>query len=378
VRLGGLFRRRRKDIGDVTVVGSGLAAQVVALELARRSRRVTVLGRPERPAGLGLVALGPAQPYVRAVETLGREEARMLWSAGRENLGRIQTLLEEARQDLAYAARGTFLLAATRAEAETLADSEDMLRDDGFSGEFLDHYMLETHFDVSGFAGAYWAADGAELDVARLGAVVSELARAAGVVFRPASVRGIEAGRSETVAETDAGPVRAPWLVVAGDAAASALLPGLRPPLRPTTSARLRFVPEAGASLPSAARTADGAAAWQALADGVTVAATAPPSVEATVDGDGLEALGARLHPLPGTTQRWTEDEAYAFDGLPVAGRVPGQPIAVGCGFGPFAPGLVFAAARWIVDAIVEGRDPTPPPLRVGRGPAATAATGPV
>jgi glycine/D-amino acid oxidase-like deaminating enzyme len=354
----------------VTVVGSGLAAQVVALELARRSCRVKVLGRPERPAGLGLVVLGPAEPYASAAETLGREGARALWSAGRDNLGRIQTLLEDARQDLAYAARGTFLLAATRAEAETLADSEDMLRDDGFPGEFLDHYMLETHFDLSGFAGAYWAADGAEIDVARLGATVSELARAAGVVFQSASVRGIEVGRSETVAETDAGPVRAPWVVVASDAAASELLPDLRPLLRPAASARLRFVPEAGVSLPSAARTADGTTAWQALADGITVAATGPASVEATVDGARLEALGARLHPTPGTTHRWTVDEAIPSDGRPIVGTVPGQPIAVSCGFGPFTSSLAFSAARWIADAVVEGRDPTPAPLRVGRDPA--------
>jgi gamma-glutamylputrescine oxidase len=367
VRLGGLLRRKRKDLVDVTVVGSGLAAQIVALELARRSRRVTLLGWPERPTGLGLVALGPPEPYARAVETLGREGARMLWSAGRENLGRIQTLLREARQDLAYAARGTFLLAATRAEAETLADSEDMLRDDGFSGEFLDHYMLETHFDLSGFTGAYWAADGAELDVDRLGATVGELARAAGVVFRSASVRGLEAGRSGTVVETEAGPVRAPWVVVASDAAASALLPDLQPPLRPAASARLRFVPEAGASLPSAARTADGTTAWQALADGITVAATGPPSVEAAVDGGRLEALSTRLQPTPGTTHRWTEDEAIPSDGLPIVGTVPGQPIAVSCGFGPFASCLAFSAARWIVEAVVEGRDPTPSPLRVGR-----------
>jgi glycine/D-amino acid oxidase-like deaminating enzyme len=372
VNLFGFLGRRRTSPADVTVVGSGMPARVVALELARRRCRVRVLGTAgavERPAGLGLVAVGPGRPYEHVVHCLGREAARGVWTAGRENLDRVREFLEETRRGCGHEARGGFLLAADRKEAESLAESEDMLRDDGFPGEFLDHYMLETHFDVSGFSGAYWAADDAEVDADALVATAEEAARAAGVVFQPARVRGIDVGRSDALVETEDGPIRAPWVVVATDAAASDLLPELRPRLGPADSYRRRFVPEAGASLPSTARTADGRLAWQARPAGVTLAATGPPSAGEPEDADRLDALAARLHATPGSERRWTESAEISPDGLPIVGTVPGRPIGVACGFGPFAASCAFAAARWVAEAIVSGRDPTPGPFRVGRDP---------
>ena len=384
----GFLRQGRRDVFEVAVVGSGLPAQVVALELARRRRRVTVIEPPETevgarrpPVGLGLVALGPGRPYEHVVNALGRDRARAVWSAGRENLGRLRGFLAEAGRDYGYQARGSFLLGADRREAVSLANSEDMLRDDGFAGEFLDHYMLETHFDVSGFAGAYWAADDAELDGAALVATVNAAARAAGVVFRPGSVRGLDAGRSGAVVETDEGPVRAAFAVVATDSAVSPVLPDLRRSLRPAASPRLQFVPQAGASLPTAARTADGRLAWQRQAAGVTLAATGEPGTPAggePEEGGRLEAMAARLHATPGSERGWLEATEVSADGLPIVGVVEGRPLAVACGFGPLAASLVFAAARWVADAIQQGRDPTPEPLRVGRKPGGVRGPSPV
>jgi glycine/D-amino acid oxidase-like deaminating enzyme len=369
-------------------VGSGLPAQAVALELARRRRRVTVIepaeageGTKEPPAGPGLVALGPGRPYEHIVSVLGRDGARAVWSAGGESRERLRAFLDEAQHDCGYQARGSFLLGADREEAASLANSEDMLRDDGFAGEFLDHYMLETHFDVSGFAGAYWAADDAELDGAELAATVHAAARAAGVVFRPVSVRGLEVDRSGAVVETDEGPVRAAFAVVATDAVASHLSSDLRRSLRPGAPARLQFVPEAGASLPSVARTADGRLAWQRQAAGMTLAATGEaeaPAAGEPGEPSRLEAMAARLHAIPGSERGWIETTEVGADGLPIVGAVEGQALAVACGFGPLAAGLVFAAARWVADAILLGRDPTPAPLRVGREPGGVRGATPV
>jgi glycine/D-amino acid oxidase-like deaminating enzyme len=322
-------------------------------------------GAAERPSGLGLGAVGPGRPYERVVQDLGRDAARAVWAAGRENLGRVRDFLDGSRRDCGHRAHGGFLLAADRSEAESLAESEDLLRDDGFPGEFLDHYMLETHFDVSGFTGAYWAADDAELDAAALAATVEAAARASGAVFRPARVRVIDAGPSGVVVETEEGPVRTPWVVVATDAAASDLLPDLRLGLRPAAPHRRRFVPEAAAALPSTARTADGRLAWQAQAAGVTLAATGS-SVGAPGNAE-LDAMAARLHATPGSDERWAETGEISPDGLAIAGTVPGRPIGVACGFGPFASSLIFAAARWVAEAVVDGRDPTPGPFRVRR-----------
>jgi glycine/D-amino acid oxidase-like deaminating enzyme len=390
VSLLGFLRRGSKGVSDVTVLGSGLPAQVVALELARRRRRVTVIEpapaeaeeeTDEPPANLGLVALGPGRPYEYFASALGRDGARAVWSAGRENQERLRTFLEEARRDCGYQARGSFLLAADREEATSLANSEDMLRDDEFPGEFLDHYMLETHFDVSGFAGAYWAADDAELDGGELVATVHAAARATGVVFRSVPVRGLEVGPSEAVVETAEGPLRTGFAVVANDGVASVLWPDLGRGLRPAASARLRFVPEAGASLPTVARTADGRLAWQRQPAGITLAATG--EAEAPAGGEPgessrLEAMAVRLHATPGSERGWVETAEASPDGLPIAGVVEGRALAVACGFGPLAASLVFAAAGWVADAILLGRDPTPEPFRVGREPGRVRGARPV
>ncbi len=297
-----LSRRRRHDV-DVAVLGSGLPALAVALELARRSQRVSVLvpARAEKRGALGLVALGPSQPYTRAVAALGRDRAQALWSAGRINLERLRAWLLETREDCGFEERGTFLLASDREEARVLSDSEDLLRDDGFPGEFLDHYMLETHFDVSGYPGAYWAADGAELDASRLLPLVAAAARASGVRFRPAIVRALEIGGPGVVVQTDEGPIRAATAVVATDVGSGRLVPDVAPALRPAAGRRVRAPVEPGASLPTTVRVADGGVAWQVVGESLILAETGVASSDEArqcrpgrADGEASGARGGR------------------------------------------------------------------------------------
>jgi glycine/D-amino acid oxidase-like deaminating enzyme len=365
------FRRRPYAAVDVTVVGSGLPALLVALELAGRGRRVTVVGAgtlTEATRGLGLALLGPSQPYDRVVATLGRDEARVLWSAGRENLGRLRSFLGGVKHSCGYEERGSFLLAADRAEAEWLAESEDRLRDDGFSGEFLDRYMLETRFDVSGFAGAYWA--GADVDAGAPARAAAAAARGKGAVFHSGAAREIDVGRQAVAVETEGGTIRAGTVVVATDGIASERLPELRSRLRPARGGRLQVVPERGASLPAAARTVDGDVAWHLTPSGLTLAATGPALADDGGDGsDRLELLAPRLHGRPGSARRWREEAEVGFDGLPVVGVLARGSVAVAAGFGATVPSLAFVAARWIADALVTGRDPTPRPLRPDRAP---------
>ncbi|HVH04740.1 MAG TPA: FAD-dependent oxidoreductase, partial [Myxococcota bacterium] len=152
----------------MAVVGAGLPALLTALELARRGASVVRVGEPDRAArGLGLALLGPGRPYRTIARAIGRSAAQLVWAAGCENQLRLRAFVEAAARDVGYRAAGSFLLARTRAEAEALEESEDMLRDDGFPGEFLDHYMLATRFDLPGFRGGYWAAGDAEVDAVR-------------------------------------------------------------------------------------------------------------------------------------------------------------------------------------------------------------------
>jgi len=367
------LRPHKKDGADVAVIGSGLTAGAIALELARRRCRVSVHEPPGPPGpppppGLGLVTLGLGRPYDRVVGALGHAPALSIWEAGRQNRERVREFLRKAGHHCALQARGSFLLSEDRVEAESLANSEDMLREDDFSGEFLDHYMLETHFDLSGFTGAYWAADDLELDLSELAAAVASAARSAGALFRTTRVLGLDAGESGVVVITDEAPAMASRVVVADDEVARSLLPDLGPGLAGSPAPRLSAALPSGASLPGAARTADGRIAWQVSPGGITLAAQrrTSPSSEPR-DAGRLDALLSRLHATPGSERRWTENAGLAVDGLPMVGPVAGKPLVVACGLGPLEASLAFAAARWVGDAILTGRDSTPEPFRVNR-----------
>jgi glycine/D-amino acid oxidase-like deaminating enzyme len=369
VRVPGFLRRNAPLEADVAVVGSGLPALAAALELSRRGARVVVLGSApaeERPVGLGLALLGPGRPYSRVARAIGRSEARLVWAAGCENHLRLRALVEEARRDCGYAPRGSFLLARDRAEAADLAESEDLLRDDGFPGEFLDHYMLETRFDLSGFPGAYWAAEDAEIDAPLLLGALGDWARAAGVGFEPGPVRAILVEASGVTVELEGGAVRAGAVLVATDGPVGDLLPELRPMLRAAAPARLRAPLLAGAVLPGAVRTADGRIAWQGGEGWLLLATTDAP----TEPRESLEDFATRIPVDRASLRRWDEPGEVSVDGLPIVGRLPGRPLAVACGFGALSAGLAFAAARWAADAVLSGADPTPDPLRATRPPA--------
>jgi glycine/D-amino acid oxidase-like deaminating enzyme len=369
VKLPGFLHRHAPREADVAVVGTALAALAAALELSRRGASVVVLGAApaeERPLGLGLALLGPGRPYAQVARSIGRSEARLVWAAGCENHLRLRALVEEARRDCGYVPRGSFLLARDRAEAAELAESEDMLRDDGFPGEFLDHYMLETRFDLSGFPGAYWAAEDAEIDGPLLLGALGEWARAAGIGFEPGPVRAVLAEASDVTVETEEGPVRAGAVLVATDGPIGDLVPELRPLLRPAAPPRLRAALLAGAVLPAAVRTADGRIAWQGGEGSLLLAGIGESG---GVSAEGLEDFATRI-PVDGATlRRWSEPGEVSADGMPIVGRLPGRPLAVACGFGALSPGLAFAAARWVADAVLSGSDPTPGPLRATRPP---------
>jgi glycine/D-amino acid oxidase-like deaminating enzyme len=355
---------------DVAVAGAGVPALAAALELSRRGSRVALAAADppgQRARGLGLALLGCGRPYVRVAGALGRSEARLVWAAGCESHLRLRALLDEAG-GCGYAPRGSFLLALDRVEAAELAESEDMLRDDGFPGEFLDHYMLETRFDVSGFPGAYWAAEDAELDEQALREALEARARAAGVAFLEGPVRSVDLAGGAVLVEAEEASARAATAVVATDGGASGLVPELRPLLGAAPAAGVRAPLAAEARVPSAARTADGRIAWRCI-DGAMLLRESGPAREGF--GERLLAFARRMPVDAAVPHRWEDAGEVTVDGLPLVGRLPGRPLAVACGFGAFSPGLAFAAARWVADALLKGTDPTPAALRPTRAPVA-------
>jgi glycine/D-amino acid oxidase-like deaminating enzyme len=171
------------------------------------------------------------------------------------------------------------------------------------------------------------------------------------------------------VVELEKGSLRAAAAVVATDGCAAGLVPELAPLLRPQGLSRLSLPTLAGAALPGVVRTADGRIAWQATGASFLLA-----EIGARPPGAGEEPLTRFAAELPfdaGSGRADEEAGEVSVDGFPVVGRLPGRPLAVACGFARLSPGLAFAAARWVADALLGGTDPTPEALRPTRAPPA-------
>jgi glycine/D-amino acid oxidase-like deaminating enzyme len=375
VRLTGL--RRSTHEADVVVAGSGLPPLVTALELARRGARVVVVREdPDgAPRPLGLMLQGPGRPYAAVARALSRPAAQVVWAAGCENHLRAKAFLGQARRPCGFESRGSFLLARDRRQAEEIEASEDLLRDDGFPGEFLDHYMLETRFDLSGFPAAYWAAGDAELDVDALDVSLHDAVGAAGVAFATGRLRALRPEASNVRVELETRSLRGAAVVVATDGPVAALVPELAPLVAMATLARVSLPPLEGANLPTAVRSADGRMAWQSNGGAFQLAETGP---RLPGDSETFRDFATRLPLALAPTDRGPsvappkvceEPIEVSRDGLPLVGLLPGRPLAVACGFGRLSPGLAFAAARWVADALLRGTDPTPDALRATRAP---------
>lgn len=362
---------------EVVVLGAGLTGCLAAWELARRGRRPLVLEAAKVGSGasavdLGHVPTGPRLMYVDAMRRWGHEAAREAWGIQRENHDRLRELLATLGDDCGYEARGGFLVAEDRAEAEALAESEDALREDGFAGEFLDHYMIETRFGARGFAGAYWCAEDAELDPRRLVGALAAAAERAGAVIREGSaVVALESGPAGVTAATEAGRAEAGAAFVALEAATAGLVPFLKGRVSPLPAQWLDAVTDPAVSLPSPARTCGGEVAWRVSAGGVRVVRYGGTVTGRPVD-ERLEDFVVR-HFSQAATRPGPKGSATAGksgDGFPFVGPVPGLNGVVACGYGTFGLGWAVLAARWAVDALLSGRDATPPRFKASRGAA--------
>ena len=358
-----------KHEADVVVLGAGLAGLATALALLRPGRRVAVVEAASVAAGasgadLGHVATGLGMPYTRAVARHGGEGARAIWEWHREGQERLRAQIAGLRDDCGYRQGGGFILARDRAEGLELADSEEALHDDGFGGEFLDHYMLEARFAVRGFAGAYWARDDGEVEpVALLGALAAAAVARGAALFEASPVVAAQADARGVCVKTAGGEVHAAAGVVALGAQAPLLFPALAPVLLPLAARRLVCTFPSGPALPSPARTVDGRLGWR-LGQDFRIAAFGEP-------GGTFESLASVLdaHFIapPRPHGRWAGTLSTTPDGLPLVGPLPGGPLVAVLGLGALGASWAFMAARWAAEALDQGKDVAPPLLRASR-----------
>jgi gamma-glutamylputrescine oxidase len=348
-------RRTLDGAPHVAVVGGGVTGLSCALVLAEAGLRVRLHearavaeGASGRNGGFAL--RGTAAPYPVAVETVGREAARLLWRRTEETIDAI-----EERAGDAFVRTGSLRIANDDEEASELREELDALGGDGFDAEWLDGSEVRP----SGrFTAAIFHPHDAALQPGRWVRRLAVLAAEAGADIR-------EGSRVSSLGELDAEHV-----VVATDGYPSGLLGDVENLIIPTRGQMVATEPLAERlfSCPHYAR--HGFDYWQQTPDGrllaggfrdaslldeLTTDETTTPVIQ-----DALETFVSELAGRPvEITHRWARLFGLVMDFLPVVGKVPGHESAwIAAGYSGHGNVLGFLCGELVAGAILEQSPP--------------------
>ena len=337
---------------DVVVVGGGVTGCSCALTLARGGLRVRLLEAREVASGAsgrngGFALRGGCPSYDEARTSLGPQSALALWELTERALDGMEELAGNALRRV-----GSLRLAVDQAEREGLEREYEALRDDGFAAEWLEPLPAPL---ARLFAGGFvHPGDGALDPAVWVRRLAIHAARA-----------GAEIVEQSPVAREELDALEADVVVVAVDGMTDALLPELRPWVRPVRGQVLATAPlaERVADRPHYAR--GGYDYWQQLPNGrLVLGGRRDTSHEAEQTAvveptpfiqDQLESFAAELiGRVPLVTHRWAGIWGETPDRIPLAGRVPrSERLWVAGGYSGHGNVLGFACGELVGRSIL-------------------------
>ena len=326
---------------EACVVGGGVAGLACARRLAQHGIETILLERGAVAGGAsgrngGFLIAGVALFYNDARERYGAERARDMYARTLAAQREVYALAAEL--DLPEIVRriGLLRLAVSEDEAEHVRRHADALREDGFPGELVERDELPPVLRRSGLVACLTEHDGA-LHPVRWYRALAEAAEAAGArICEGSPVRGPVPAPDEGPVQTDAGSVRAGWVVVAADGALPALVPEYAGrvrqrrlhmvatnPLPPTLDRMVyaRWGYEYLQQRPDGRILAGGFSDVDGP-DSYTDSDAGSPAIWERVERYLRDDLGVDSE----ITHRWAGVVGYTEDSLPYVGEVPGRP----------------------------------------------------
>ena len=303
----------------MAIVGAGVTGLSCALTLARAGLRVRVHDARRVAEGAsgrngGFALRGTAAPYPVAVETVGREAARLLWKRTEDALDEMELLAGDA-----FTRTGSLRIANDHEEAAELHEELAELHADGFAAEWVDGSELRP---TGRFVGAIFHPPDAALQPGRWVRRLAVLAAEAGAEI-------LEGSRVESLADLDAEQV-----VVATDGYPSGLLGALESLVIPTRGQMVATEPLAERLFDCPHYARHGFDYWQQAPDGrllaggfrdeslleeLTTDERTTPVIQSALEAFVTELAGRPVE----ITHRWAGLFGLVLDFLPVVGRMP-------------------------------------------------------
>jgi gamma-glutamylputrescine oxidase len=335
---------------EVAIIGAGVAGSAIALELARAGKAVVVVEGRRIAAGAsgrnaGFITNSTGEKYAAVVAHLGRKNAHRLWQFHGENAERAARLIAELAQQgwsCEYQREGMLGLATSESELADIRESARLLNDDGWPTTIWEHETLPVRLQV-GYLGGIFHPGSGSLQPAKFVHGLALLARQAGVLFYQESpVHTITVVEDGVILTTPRGRLRARDVVLA----TNAWLPGIGAQLGadwlarcivPTRGQVIATEPIAERLFPCPCSADEGYQYWRQHEDGRLIVGgwrNHSLATEATSDEtpggivqQQLEDFVHKTLKLPEVqiTHRWAGIMAFAKDGLPLIGQLPGK-----------------------------------------------------
>lgn len=337
------------DRADVLVIGGGITGVSLLHHLAQRGIQGVLVERHHIAAGAsgrnaGFLLAGVAESYADAVRIYGRARARETWAMTIENhTAEIEAI---AGQEVGHQRRGSLILASGEEEAARLAESAQLLNEDGFE--------------------ALW--DGRALINPRDGEVTPSLlvgafARLAppGAIREGVEVTGIQPANGDVLVQAHRSECRAGTVILATNAYTSQLLPQVA--IQPTRAQMLASAPVGSRVCELPTYSHHGYRYWRQLSSGeVLIGGWRDASMETEIGYEAeptpgiqvhLEAQLKRLSPSASVTHQWAGIMGFTESGLPLVGPVEGMKNVYVCaGYNGHGMGFAFMSAKQLVASL--------------------------
>ena len=343
------YRGTLPEKADVLVIGGGLTGVSLIYHLKRRKMKAQLVERQHLANGAsgrnaGFLLAGVADNYATAVRTYGREKARETWQFTIDNHDAVAAAVKN--KDVGHYRDGTIILAAGEEERTQLAESAELLVEDGF----------QAHFDGTTL---YNPRDG-EINPTALVRALASMAPA-GSIYEHVEITGLAESPHGVYVHTRHDTCEAGVVILATNAYTSQLVPSVK--IAPRRAQMLATAPVDRVLAEKPTYSDFGYRYWRQLTSGVLLIGgwrnTSMASEETFDDKptaaiqERIEAFARELGADAPVTHRWAGTMGFTETGLPVVGPVEGMKNVYLCGgYNGHGMGFAFLSAKQLVDSL--------------------------